>query len=193
MPTGYTFEVCDGKVTDFKDFALICVRAMGVCISMRDEPGNTPIPEAFKPSTYNVDKLKEAQTRLVYLQGLTSVGVALEADRAYRAEMASAQKYNSDVAESNQRVKAMLQKVKTWAPPTAEHVGLKEFMIQQLEISLREGYRADLPKQLTAKDWLDAQYQKAQHDIGYHAAEQAKEDARTESRNRYIASLRASL
>lgn len=29
MPTGYTFEVCEGKMTDFSAFALQCARAFG--------------------------------------------------------------------------------------------------------------------------------------------------------------------
>jgi len=60
MPTGYTYPVVEGKITEFSDFALSCARAFGALITMRDDPHDTPIPETFEPSDYNAKKLAEA-------------------------------------------------------------------------------------------------------------------------------------
>ena len=43
MPTGYTAKIVDGQ--SFPDYVKTCLRAMGVCVSMRDLPMDTPIPE----------------------------------------------------------------------------------------------------------------------------------------------------
>lgn len=45
MPTGYTAAIKYGIT--FKEFALDCARNFGACISMRDEPRETPIPDEF--------------------------------------------------------------------------------------------------------------------------------------------------
>jgi hypothetical protein len=37
MPTGYTAEILDGKVTTFREFAQKCMRAFESTIHMRDE------------------------------------------------------------------------------------------------------------------------------------------------------------
>lgn len=37
MPTGYTASVQEGKVTEFRDFAMECARAFGALVMMRDE------------------------------------------------------------------------------------------------------------------------------------------------------------
>jgi hypothetical protein len=38
MPTGYTAGVADGTITEFREYALLCARAFGACIMLRDEP-----------------------------------------------------------------------------------------------------------------------------------------------------------
>ena len=48
MPSGYTEGVASGKVTEFKEYALLCARAFGACISLRDEPLSLEIPEFKK-------------------------------------------------------------------------------------------------------------------------------------------------
>lgn len=51
MPTGYTYPVCEGKITEFPDFALSCARAFGALISMREEPMDAPLPDEIAAST----------------------------------------------------------------------------------------------------------------------------------------------
>lgn len=63
MPTGYTADVADGKITDFVEYALQCARAFGACIMLRDEPISSEIPE-FQPSDYNANALAEAEKTL---------------------------------------------------------------------------------------------------------------------------------
>jgi hypothetical protein len=43
MPTGYTCDVQNGKVTELKDYLLDCSRGFGALIHMRDERMDTPI------------------------------------------------------------------------------------------------------------------------------------------------------
>ena len=64
MPTGYTADVMDGKVTDFKLFAMQCARAFGALVIMRDEPLNAEIPDEFSPSNYHFQELEQARERL---------------------------------------------------------------------------------------------------------------------------------
>ena len=42
MPTGYTAYIEDGDITTGKDFLMLCSRAFGVAIDVRDEPLSVP-------------------------------------------------------------------------------------------------------------------------------------------------------
>jgi len=56
MPTGYTYPVQDGKITELRDFALLCTRGFGALIMMRDEPMDAPIPETLGANTQYHDE-----------------------------------------------------------------------------------------------------------------------------------------
>ena len=65
MPTGYTATLME-KGQDFPDFVLLCARAMGATIMLRDEPLDAPIPE-FQPSDYSAKQLEESKEELARL------------------------------------------------------------------------------------------------------------------------------
>lgn len=193
MPTGYTHPVCEGKITEFSDFALSCARAMGALIMMRDEPADAPIPDEFKPSDWNEKRLAEARQRLAEIEAMTPEQVATACDEYYAQQLRSHEEYEAKEELAEQRLSAMLEKVQAWAPPTNEHVRFKEFMVEQLTISMRGTYRATPPAKMTPSEWQQRQIDSLHRDIGYHAAEQAKEEERARGRTEWVKALRTSL
>jgi hypothetical protein len=197
MPTGYTAAVQSGEITEFRDFAMQCARAMGACITMRDEPAGTPIPERFEPHTkYYDEQLAKAEARLAELKAM-GPGAAERAAAAAHAEAIRAiESRTAKRDEHRRRYEAMLAKVREWTPPTDDHGGLREFMIEQLTSSIdfdTSDCGCEPPVALSWQDWLSEQIRKAEQDIGYHAKKRAEEIARTERRNEWIAALRRSL
>lgn len=193
MPTGYTYPVADGKITEFSDFALSCARAFGALITMRDDPSDALIPEEFKPSDYSEKRLAESHARLAEIQGMSVEQVKAAAQAAYDEAMASHLKYEAGEELAEQRLNAMREKVMEWSPPTAEHVGLKDFMIEQINVSRRGTYRSKPPEQTTPAEWQRAQIETLHKDIAYNAGEQAKEVERARGRTEWVKTLRASL
>lgn len=193
MPTGYTCHVVDGKITEFPEFALSCARAFGALISMRDEPMDAPIPDEFKPSSYNETRLAESRAKLAELNAMTAEQVAERCAAAYAEARASHDKYEADCAEQDRRLDAMLIKVEAWMPPTAGHVEMKKFMIEQLTISKRGSYRPTPPLKMEPTDWHRDQIERAMKGIEYHAGEHAKEIERAKGRTEWLQQLRSSL
>ncbi len=193
MPTGYTCHVVDGKITEFPDFALSCARAFGALISMRDEPSDAPIPDAFTPSTYNETRLAECRIKLAELNSMTAEQVTTRCEATFAEAKASYDKYEADCIEQDNRLDVMLKKVQEWTPPTAGHVEMKNFMIDQLTISKRGDYRPIPPIKMEPAVWHRDQIEKALKDIEYHAGEQAKEVERAAGRTEWLKQLRASL
>lgn len=61
MPTGYTAQIEDRRITNAKDFLLLCTRAFGVAIDIKDEPLSTPTPMEFEPDEYFKINLQRKQ------------------------------------------------------------------------------------------------------------------------------------
>ncbi|TPK14126.1 hypothetical protein [Mesorhizobium sp. B2-5-11] len=157
---------------------------------MRDEPWDAPIPERFKPSTKFYDEgLAKAREVLATVPNYTekmcdnmAAAEWLEACDAHR-------KYESERNERNRRCLDMRAAVMAWQ---TEAEGIKEFMLQQLGVTL-DDYPSEPPKKLAGAEWRAATIEKAERDLSYHQKHREDEIARTEDRNRWLAALRASL
>jgi len=197
MPSGYTAPVQDGRITTLHDFAMTCVRALGVCVTMREDAWDAPIPEKFEPNTEHSDKaLAEAERLLKELPLLTLEECSARAEADFREKLVAHNKRALDREQSRDRYEEMLRHVREWKP-LAKIRDLKSFMLDQLESSLRfdcAGYKYDTaPVLLTGERWREEEMAKASRDMAYHQQERAKEIARTEERNQWLADLRASL
>lgn len=197
MPTGYTADVGDGKVTDFHEFVWQCARAFGALILMRDDPRDAPIPKAFEPSPHYAERATEARKRHGELMAMTTEQIAAAAAAAYEAAKALRATYLAEKAEIKRRYEAMLAKARDWRPPTSEHVGLRDFMVEQLtgSIDFDCTVRGEPPSEAEYEPvvWHRRTLDQARKDIVYYATEQAKEAERAAGRNRWIADLRASV
>lgn len=196
MPTGYTAGVQNGTVTEFADFAMQCARAFGALISLRDDPADAPIPEAFEASQHYATMADEEAVKIADLMAMTSDQISAARDAA-EAERASSQAETEKLRlEQKARYEAMLSRVEAWPVPSPDHEGLKEFMVEQLKRSIYfdcepSKYYADpLPE---AAVWHAEKVQKSIENQAYWRAEQAKEDERTASRNAWVKALRESL
>lgn len=193
MPTGYTAPVVEGTITEFRDFAMRCAREFGALVSMRDQPMDAPIPEEFKPSGHHAERLAEAEAALHEATAMSDALAEERAAEAYEKEMA----YHRDLVERDrvegERVRAMLAKVQAWAPPTADHSGLKKFMIEQLMGDLSNPIKWPAPARQTGSEWRRARIEQALRDIAYHRKENHQEIARALSRTEWVRALRASL
>lgn len=194
MPTGYTAKLHDGEQQTFREFALACARNFGALISMRDAPPDAEIPDRFEPSTYYAKALEEAKARYAELSNMT----AEQADEAAAADHAKAhaawEASKAKGVEVVARYQAMRAEVEAWEPPTAEHQGLKKFMLDQLDESTRfDRVTRPEPTPKTGADWLRDEKDRVYRTIGRYAEEQAQEVARAEGRSAWVAALRDSL
>lgn len=195
MPTGYTAALGDGRITEFRDFAMQCARAFGALITMRDDAFDAPIPDVIEPSNYSRDAAKRAEDELNAFMAMSDEEVAAAADAAY----AKAVKYDADFhAKQNAEnacYEAMRQKVWAWTPPTDDHKELKSFMLQQIEISISnfKGSGAPDRNDYAPETWKAAHRAELLRSLTYHQKEYAKELERVADRTEWIRALRASL
>ena len=195
MPTGYTAPIADGIT--FEQFVMGCARGFGALIMMRDEPANAPIPERFEPSDYHLCKLDEAHSRFDEISSLTPEACEHLAAQQYHDAETQRRIRIKEIGELRQKYDAMIQAVDEWAPPSAEHIHLKEFMRKQLTESIdfdcdASYYAIETPR-LSGQVWLEQQLEKARRDIAYHEQQHKEEVERTNRRNEWLRLLRESL
>lgn len=194
MPTGYTYPVVDGKVTEFPEFALCCARAFGALIMMRDDPMDAPIPEEFPPSTkYHEERLAADKKRLGEIQAMTNADTETAALEAHRLAAASRSKYLADKEVEAERLNAMLAKVRTWSPPSSDHAEMKKFMVDQLTMSLPGDYAPSIPALLDGAAWRQQEIDRLADSIVYNQKAIAEEVERARGRTEWVRALRESL
>jgi len=196
MPTGYTAAIADG--ISFNEFVMDCARAMGACITMRDEPSGTPIPEKFEPSNYHQEKKLEASDRLVELVLMSEEAADAKASEDYEEELARWSARIAEIKQLNKRYTQMLIQVLAWKAPTKNHEGLKRFMEDQIRRSIDfdcniSYYIKNPPVKLTGLQWRAKVREHAQRDYEYHHKNYQEEVERVADRNEWIAALRGSL
>ena len=194
MPTGYTAAIKDG--ISFEEFALGCARAFGALVTMRDEPSDAEIPDSFEPSDYHAKMLEEAKNRLHYLQCLSLEDAGILAEQQHKDESARLSKRLEENSALMASYRAMLEQAKAWTPPSSDHVNLKEFMVGQIEESIRfddcSEYCEPPPKK-SGEQWRADQIKAAEWSVSYHEKEHKAEVARCKERTEWVKDLRSSL
>jgi hypothetical protein len=201
MPTGYTQSIQDG--ISFERFALTCARAFGACIMMRDDPLDAPIPEKFEPNNYYERLWLRDEVRLQEILALTDEQAQAAAEEEAAKTVAQYQKMIDEALQQKDKYVAMLEKVQAWEPPTPEHQPLKDFMISQINDSLKwdcnddriASYQEfiDELKIMNGAEWKTRQIMYLTDSIAQYKEKQRQENERTASRSEWVAQLRASL
>lgn len=192
MPTGYTYKIEDGTITTLPEFAILCARAFGATIMMRDEPLDTPIPETFEPSDYSVRALTRAKADLLAAETMTLEEAQADADLAYARRMEEWRESTAKRVATNARYAAVRTQVEAWTPPTPDHEGLKTFMLEQIDVSVSD-YVEPEPTKRPGMEWRAGLIADAQRSIEYHSKGDTEERERAAMRSKWVRDLRESL
>lgn len=195
MPTGYTVDVVDGKVTEFPDFAMTCARAFGALILMRDDPMDAEIPEKFEPSPHYASTLADAESRLSELRAMTPDAIRGAYEVAHVAAVSYWSESEAKAALARRRCEAMLAEVEAWKPPTTDHVEMKKFMRDQLTetIEFDGNHRSPRPSRQDPATWHQGEIRDTERRIEYYREAMEKDRQRAVERTEWVRKLRESL
>lgn len=187
MPTGYTAEIQDG--ISFENFLLSCARAFGACIMQRDDPKSDK-PKLQEPSDYHKKQIDRIRLEIERIRNYNDDDWEKEVENYYMKSLESAIRHNRESAELKEKYTNMLEKVNKWTPPTSEHYGLKDFMIKQIEDSIKfDCHERELPKKPIWSSYKHDMEANLLRGLAYHIEENKKEIERTEAINKWITDL----
>lgn len=146
MPSGYTYKVENGEMTELNEFVWRCARGMSAMDHMHEEGPDVPISFSDTESIERCEKnLEDTKLERDALDMLSGDQMRRHLEGCFQSAHSSDVDYHIQWERENGRYQAMLDKVQAWEPPTEEHEGLKQYMIGQLESSMSPA-REEPPK-----------------------------------------------
>lgn len=137
MPSGYTCQILEDKVTDLKGFATICARAFGATIMQRDDPLDAPLKMPEPDTSYYEGRIKEGEAELKRLENLSHEDRTVYGVNKQNEKIKYCQEGIERVTENLNKLNKVLAEVVKWTPPTPAHTNFKEFMIDQIRETVR--------------------------------------------------------
>lgn len=203
MPTGTTDKILKEDNVSLEEFALRCSRAWSSVYSqMGNDDLDAPIPEYFKPkeNSFYHEMLDKAQRRLVYVKKMSYKRAQKCAEAEYNGQKDLYNRLIAESASNGFKLGTMLAKVAAYTPPTEEFEKFKEYMIDQLEVTVDQDadpsyYIKVLGnlKQLSAKEWKEKEIKEAKEDIEDASMQIVKAGIKNLEANCFIATLRATM
>lgn len=193
MPTGYTAGIIDGTTKDFKEYAKHCERAF--TIHLRDEPFDSEW-KPRTPSDYHIKAILKAKETLKEIEALEDDTI-IERERL---RLLDSLKYHKEGIEKDKRTKAKLDeflvKAKAFKAPTETHKGIAEFMVSQIEETIKFDCNRDYHKNeleeienqllnIDADNVRGDLKTKATTDLAYHNKEHEAELKRCRESNKW--------
>ena len=197
MPTGYTAGILDGKVNTFEEFATVCTRAFGATIHMRDNPMDSPY-EPRTPSDYHTNSIQSKRERLEEIESMSDEKIVED----FNTQLGEDLKYHQTKMEEDKRnlekLNSMLESAKSWVPPTEDHQPFRNFMIEQIESTIKVdgdpsyhvnkmvGIKKQMEEGINPKEYREETIQEIKSQISYHETEYQNELVRCKRSNDWM-------
>ncbi len=134
---------------------------------------------------------------LARVEAMTSEEVLGMADASFVAVTSTRDSLISTGKSRVLKYNAMLTKVESWTPPTEQHQGLKDFLVQNLLEAVSSCdvafYERTKPFHQTGEGWRQAEIKRLQGLVEHHDREYAAELKRVEEQNAWLTLLHESL
>ena len=199
MPTGYTYSVQNGEVTELKEFMLSCAKGFGAFIHMRDDGISSDI-KYREVGEYYSRRLENTKREFEEFKLLSDEEIQKQLDESYERRIKEQKEGLKRFDEQKQRYLDMIDKVKEWIPPTEDHIKLKEFALEQLNSSLEfdcsdssRNYYLQEPFKDTVEEYRVYKIKSYLKDLEYYSKSYRDELESVEKANKWIRDLIESL
>jgi len=199
MPTGYTAGILDGEITTFPQFVKLCMRNFGATIHMRDESFDKEY-EPRKVSTYHNENIKQIKKEIELLEKTSDEQLIKNEKKRLKEAKENALKYIEERKENRKKLEKLLEEAKAFEPPTTEHIGIKNFMIEQLETTIdfdcdTKYTEEELERIALQEKSIDAivlrqnKKESLEEDLQYHLKHHKEEVLRVTESNKWVEDL----
>jgi hypothetical protein len=175
MATGYTYMIIkDKKEPTFQEFAFKCMQAFSWVfrdnnLTIEEVIAKEGNLEKMTDDNYYSNELKATQKELKKLLKMTDKQFANLVDKEYKQKI---KVYNEKMAEQTENIRRLnvkIKEVEAWNPPTENHVAIKEFMLEQLKMTIdSETYDINKPIAISVDEYKKTEIDKCTAEIKYY-------------------------
>lgn len=196
MPTGYTSGIERGIT--FEQFIMDCARAFDFCMLIRDEPGGgEAIPLVFEPDPYHFQSVKRLTRELEELQAMSYDDAHMAAAKEWEDNELYRKNMMDECTSLRISYNEMLLKVDEWVPPTPQHVKLKRFMRDQIELSMPADCVVEFYQQVTPRiegsRWRTLRMKQKHEELVRHTKDYQRAVENAERSTAWVRALRESI
>lgn len=200
--TGYTEQIENGNVTTGKDFLKLCTRAFGVAMDMMEKPLTVPTPTQFEPNPYYKQKYDKAVEVRDKWRQMTFDEAKQEMIEKHNAEITQIKKFLEKYKLEDEKYKKVRDEIKEWIPPTPQHEALKNFALDQIDLSMNtylyNSLEKELNKELDISDdtvwkYINNMNASCEKNVGEAYEQWQKDLKRTAEKNTWMRQLLESL
>lgn len=134
--TGYTEKIESGYIETGEEFLTLCCRAFGFDM----EHLSKEMPPAISPDPYFKERVERAEQDLERALNMTFEEAKVLAEEEYKEMGSLYKKYFDESMKANRRYEEIREEIIKWAPPTENHLRLKEFALEQIDKSIHSLY-----------------------------------------------------
>jgi hypothetical protein len=132
--TGYTFTIVENEY-DFQRAMLTFARAFGACIMQRDDPHDV-LPKYREVSDFYSKNVADSKQQLADWEAKSDAEKIAEINAENVRAIASYEETIREYTATVEFFTDLKQKIEQWVPPTDEHIRLKEFALEQINMSM---------------------------------------------------------
>lgn len=200
--TGYTEQIENGNITTGKDFLKICTRAFGVANSLIEKPLSVPTPTHFEPNPYYKEEYDKAVEVRNKWKQMTFDEAKQKIIEKYNTEITQAKKSLENYKLEDEKYKKVRNEIVKWNPPTDEHKALKNFALEQIDLSMNtyiyNYLERDLNKELDISDnavwkYINDMNASCEKNVGEAYEQWQEELKRTDEKNTWMQQFLESL
>lgn len=136
MPTGYTYFIENGDISTGAEFLKKCIRNFGCCIDQREDPLSSPLITDIKPTPYYKEQYESSLKKFEEYRKKTIDEISEIMHNEKQNELISKRSYLSHQELLREKYLKVRKEVEQWIPPTKDHEGIKQFALEQIDISI---------------------------------------------------------
>jgi hypothetical protein len=135
MPTGYTAKIIEGEITDFKDFAKLCIRNFGATIHMRDDSLDSDYTPDEVPNFY-LKNIESSEKKLELIEKKSDEEIINDLNKDILNDI---KYYEEKIAKMKivcKRLNDMYKKALNFKLLSDDYLNYKLFLIDQLKTTI---------------------------------------------------------
>ena len=113
----------------------MCIRAFGVCSDQREDSLSAPLRTQFEADDFYQRHLEDVEIDIKKYESMSDEELYEKRKSSLESEIIRYKNRIKEMYKQNELYSKIRSEIEKWIPPTSEHNNIKEFALEQIDIS----------------------------------------------------------